>query len=61
MPVRHFTDSWWLGNLAATVAHASVMEEPRPLLEKQLRHFLADRPADDPLARAVRKTLEGQT
>ena len=51
---------YWVGNLAHTCALASKADDPRPLLRSAVKEFLADRPAQDPLARIIRDTLKGK-
>jgi hypothetical protein len=52
-------EHYWVGNLAMTVALASKSPEPQKILRPALRDFLADRPAGDRLAAAVRDELKG--
>ena len=55
MPVR--SETFWLGNLAMTVALATKERDPQPLLKSALREFMADQ-GDTELAALLRTTLK---
>jgi len=57
MPVQHETHAYWVGNLAVTMAAATTMPDPKPLLRSALKDFLADQPAGSPLKQMVREQM----
>ena len=56
MPVQ--SESYWLGNLAMTVALATRDPEPRPLLRTALADFLRDHPPGNELGDLLRQALK---
>lgn len=52
-----FSDSYWMGYLADTVAAASVAREPQPILRHALKEFMAGN-AGHPIMAHLKDTLE---
>ena len=59
MPAQ--SESFWVGNLAMTVALATRDPEPRPLLRTALADFLRDHPPGSPLGDMIRSTMKEKT
>lgn len=58
MPAQHgFTDSYWMGYLANTVAAASVQRDPQPVLRSALKEFMAEN-RGHPVVDMLRSTLK---
>jgi hypothetical protein len=49
---------YWVGNLAMTLAVATVTPDPQAILRPSLRKFLKDRPPGDELGDMIRQTLK---
>ena len=52
------SESFWVGNLAMTVALATRERDPQPVLKSALREFMRDHPPGHPLGDLLRQTLK---